>query len=292
MTSTKVPRVKASAGAQCIVDQMQEYGGVIIEEFLSLQQVQQLNKDIDEPLEKLQQGSLNDDPDLKKFHGAQTKRLTNLVTHSRVFREEILDQDLLHSISEIVFAEDKKAYWMSAGQAIQIHPGNVAQQLHRDQSQFRIFDLMGPAAPEGVINFLIALTEFTEENGATRVIPMSHKWAAFENLGAAEDTIPACMKPGDCLFISGKTVHGGGANMTAAESRRGLALAMSASYLTPEEAYTFQVDLELARTMSRRAQRLIGFRSQYPTNSGGLWQCDYAELADYIGLDRGGVVSC
>ncbi|KAK7889936.1 hypothetical protein LTR67_008400 [Exophiala xenobiotica] len=253
-TPKTVPCVKASAGAQHIVDLMHEYGGVIIKGFLTPQQVQQLNSNIDEPLERIQQGSLNDNDELKKFHGAQTKRLTNLVTYSKVFREEILDQDLVHDISGIVFAEDQKAYWMSAAQAIQIQPGNVAQQLHRDQSQFRIFDLMGPEGPEAVVNFLIALTEFTEENGATRVIPGSHKWEDFTDLGAEEDTLPALMQPGDCFFMSGKTVHGGGANKTASEARRGLALAISASYLTPEEAYTFQIDIELARTMSKRAQ--------------------------------------
>ncbi|MEV6387443.1 hypothetical protein [Nocardia xishanensis] len=32
-------------------------------------------------------------------------------------------------------------------------------------------------------------------------------------------------------------------------------------------------------------QRVLGFRSQYPTGSPGLWQVDYADLAYHLGLD-------
>lgn len=264
---------------------MLEHGGVIIEGLLSPTEVNQLNEDIEEPFAEMQQGSLSEIGAMRDFHGEQTKRLTNLVTHSQVFRDDILNKELLHEILRIVYAKENESYWMSAAQAIQIHPGNKAQRLHRDQSQFRVFNLLGPDAPEAVVNFLIALTPFTEINGATRVIPRSNKWQNFADLGQPDDTIPALMNPGDALLITGKTVHGGGANRTQDEKRRGLALTFSASYLTPEECYPFQISLDVAKTMTKRAQRIIGFRSQYPAQSGGLWQCDYAELADFLRLD-------
>lgn len=280
-----VPRVRPSVGAAKIHELMLEYGGVIIEGLLSPAEVKQLNSDIDAPFEALQHGSLSDVDALKDFHGEQTKRLTNLVTYSNVFREDILNKDLLHEILGVVYAEDNGSYWMSAAQAIEIHSGNKAQRLHRDQNQFRVFNLLGRDGPEAVVNFLIALTPFTEINGATRVIPKSNKWADFSDVGSPEDTIPALMNPGDALLITGKTVHSGGANRTQDEKRRGLALTFSASYLTPEEAYPFQISLDIAKAMTKRAQRLIGFRSQYPAHSGGLWQCDYAELADFLKLE-------
>jgi ectoine hydroxylase-related dioxygenase (phytanoyl-CoA dioxygenase family) len=285
MTDATIPRVKPSAGAAKIHELMLEYGGVIIEGFLSPAEVEQLNSDIDAPFEAIQHGSLSDVEAMKDFHGDKTKRLTNLVTYSKVFRQDILNKELLHSILETVYAQDNCSYWMSAAQAIEIHPGNKEQRLHRDQSQFRVFNLLGPDGPEAVINFLTALTPFTEINGATRVIPKSNKWADFADMGCPENTIPAVMNPGDALMITGKTVHGGGANKTVDEKRRGLALTFSLSYLTPEEAYPFQISRDVAKTMTKKAQRLIGFRSQYPASSAGLWQCDYAELADFLQLD-------
>lgn len=143
---------------------------------------------------------------------------------------------------------------------------------------------MGPTAPEAVVNFLVALTDFTDENGATRIIPFSHKWPDFSERGTPEDTIPAVMKAGDCALLLGKTVHGGGANRTQSERRRGIAYAFQPSFSTPEEAYALTTSKDIVATMSLRAQRMIGFRSQYPKNSPGLWQANYEEIGGQIGF--------
>lgn len=92
------------------------------------------------------------------------------------------------------------------------------------------------------------------------------------------------MSAGDALFFSGKTAHGGGANRTSDEYRRAVSFALNPGFLVGEEAYPFLVDRELARSLPPRVQSLIGFRSQYPTGSPGLWQVDYSELADYLDL--------
>ena len=106
---------------------------------------------------------------------------------------------------------------------------------------------MGPAGPEVIINFMIALTDYTDENGATRVIPGSNRWADYEDRGQPEDTVPAVMDAGDVFFFSGKTAHGGGANVTKDQYRRGVAFAFQPGYLVPEEAYPFLIDMELAK---------------------------------------------
>ena len=98
-------------------------------------------------------------------------------------------------------------------------------------------------------------------------------------------TVPATMKAGDVLCIGGKIVHGGGANTTADEYRRGVAFSFNPGFLTPEEAYPFIVPMELAESMSPRAQQMLGFRSQYPKGSPGLWLHNYSEIADYLHLN-------
>jgi len=97
-------------------------------------------------------------------------------------------------------------------------------------------------------------------------------------------TIPVELKAGDAMLFGGKVVHGGGANVTADQFRRGLTIPLQASILTPEETYPLIVPLEVVRTLSPRVQKIIGFRSQYPLASPGLWQHDYADLADYLKL--------
>jgi ectoine hydroxylase-related dioxygenase (phytanoyl-CoA dioxygenase family) len=264
---------------------MLDAGGVIIQDFLTPKQVSELDRELDIPLANIQFGSKHESELMQEFHGHHTKRITDIVNHSNVYRNEILDMGLVHDICELAFATYNSAYWMSSGQAIEINPGNSLQILHRDQSQYPFVDLLGPSGPEASINFLIAVTRFTEANGATRVILGSHKWPDFSDRGQPDMTIPAEMNAGDAILLSGKTVHGGGANKTSDERRRGLAFVLALGSLTPEEAYPFQISVDTARTMSKRAQRMVGFRSVYPSKLNGLWQWNSAELAGYIGID-------
>lgn len=131
-------------------------------------------------------------------------------------------------------------------------------------------------------NFLIPLTQFTEEVGATRVIPGSHRWDDLEAVGSPEDTLPAVMNPGDALFISGNVVHGGGANKTENFWRRAIAFSFVSNCLTPEEAMPLLTSKDLARSLSKRGQQMIGYRSQPLANGGSSWLADMRELADTI----------
>jgi ectoine hydroxylase-related dioxygenase (phytanoyl-CoA dioxygenase family) len=277
--------VTRDTGVDRILEIVRQDGGVIIKGFLTPDQVRSFNQEIEGDLGKTQAGSTHVDNDfIADFHGNQTKRLTNLVTISKTFRDQILDMDLVHDLATKVFEEESGTYWMTTAQVIDIGPGNKAQMLHRDLENNPPYVAMGPTGPEAMINFLIALSDFTEENGATRVIPRSNHWPDFNDRGSPDMTIPGEMEAGDVLFISGKTVHGGGANVTRDQRRRGLAFTFQPSFLTPEEAYPFLVDIELVKQMSKRAQRMIGFRSQFPKGSPGLWQSSYKEIGDYLGL--------
>ncbi|EPE03498.1 phytanoyl- dioxygenase [Ophiostoma piceae UAMH 11346] len=285
--STKggLQRVTVDVGVDRILEIVGQDGGVIIENFLSQEEVAEFNKELDPAIAKLSAGSTHkENKFIADFHGNETKRLTNLVTHSKIFREQVLEMEIVHDLAKAVFEEDSGSYWMTTAQVIEIGPGNKPQILHRDLENTRPYVDMGPSGPEAMINFLIALSDFTEENGATRVIPQSNHWPDFNDRGTPEMTIPAEMKAGDVLFINGKVVHGGGNNRTTDEYRRGLAFTFQPSFLTPEEAYPFLINLDTVKQMSKRAQRMIGFRSQYPKGSPGLWQSDYKEIADFIGL--------
>ncbi|MFI0738731.1 phytanoyl-CoA dioxygenase family protein [Streptomyces sp. NPDC021100] len=279
-----LPSVAADASTDEIVKPLTRDGGVIVRNFLTREQMNRFNTEIEPPLRTLRPGSTHEDGMVAAFHGSNTKRLTNLVTHSATFRNEILEHRLVHEICDRIFLPESGTYWMTTAQVIEIGPQSRAQMLHRDLENWFPFIGMGPSGPEVTLNFLIALTDFTEANGATRVIPGSNRWSDFEDRGTPEQTVPALMNAGDALLFSGKTAHGGGANHTRDEYRRAVAFALNPGYLTGEEAYPFLVDMEVARTLSPRVQRMLGFRSQYPTGSPGLWQVDYAELGDHLGL--------
>lgn len=276
-TTPTLQRLEASEGREAILKALREDGAVIIKRLFTKDQIQRLNDEVQPAVDKLNVGSKHIEEWVKDFHGDNTKRLNNVVSWSKTFRHEILENELIHELCEEIYLRDAGGYWMNSAQVIDIGPGSKPQPLHRDQWQFPIFTRCGSDAPEASINFVVALTQFTDENGATRVIPGSHRWSDFSQNGTQEDTIPAEMEAGDACFITGKVVHGGGANTTKDITRRAITLVFQCSYLTPEEAYPFLVDKEIAKTLTPRGQRMIGFRSQFLKDSPGVWKRDYGE---------------
>nr|WP_218680938.1 phytanoyl-CoA dioxygenase family protein [Rhodococcus qingshengii] len=261
-------------------------GGVIVSEFFSQGEVERLNADIEQPLADLHFGSTNAVEHADDFHGARTKRLTNLISLSRAFREEWITNERILDWVDATLGPSSDTYWLTTAQVIEIHPGQKAQVLHRDAENYPMINNLGPTAPVVQINALVALTEYTSEMGATRVIPGSNRWADYSVPGNPDDTIAAEMEPGSALLTDGKVIHGGGANTTKDKARRGMAFSFNSGFLVPEEAYPFMVPLEVAKSLPPRVQSLIGFRSFHNEGHGGgtLWQVDYSELADYLGL--------
>ena len=90
-----LPTVPKQTSAQEIVSLMNQYGGVRIKNYLTQEQVANINREVDAPLERLREGSSHDNELIKEFHGTYTKRLTNMVTHSKTFGD-VLDDELFH----------------------------------------------------------------------------------------------------------------------------------------------------------------------------------------------------
>ncbi|MET8779343.1 phytanoyl-CoA dioxygenase family protein [Nocardia sp. NPDC004654] len=277
-------KVSRSTDVREILQIVAEDGAVIIGEFLSTDQVRRFNAELDPALGEVSAGSQHWNPIMQEFHGANTKRMTGLVAQSPTFRSEILDDDLLHALGEGTFRDHLGDWWLSTGQVIQIGPGNRAQFLHRDNENYPAFAAMGKYAPEVSANLLVALTDFTDANGATRVLPGTHLADDFGMRGDPEETVAAEMSAGDALYFSGKVLHGGGANQTHDQCRRAVSIAVQTSFLTPEEAHALLIDRDTVRGLSVRVQKLLGFRSQYPVGSPGLWTADAHEIADRLSL--------
>jgi ectoine hydroxylase-related dioxygenase (phytanoyl-CoA dioxygenase family) len=106
-------------------------------------------------------------------------------------------------------------------------------------------------------NTIWAQTDFTEANGATRVVVGSH--AAEDGLSfGPDDTEPAEMERGSVLFYSGSVYHGGGANTTDA-TRVGLNITYNVAWLRQEENQYLSVPREVAETLPTELLRLMGY---------------------------------
>ena len=140
-------------------------------------------------------------------------------------------------------------------QAIAIGPGETPQPIHRDQWAFDFFPF--PAGYEVQCNTIWALTDFTEENGATRVVVGSNLQEDRLSFGP-DDTEPAVMPRGSVLFYSGSVYHGGGANRSDA-TRIGLNITYNVAWLRQEENQYLSVPREVAETLPTDLLRLMGY---------------------------------
>nr|BBG74274.1 phytanoyl-CoA dioxygenase [Alternaria alternata] len=283
---TKLQEVTPDTPLDEVFQKWEEDGGVIIKGILAPAQVTQLREELQPLLDTFQRGSTTDIEPLKRFHGSQTKRAGGLTNCSAIFRDYLLDNDFLHAIAARCFGSGGRpgvhAYWISSANTINVGPVN----RHKSSigpRKLPHYHLLGPDGPESQATFLIATTDFTDANGATRIIPGSQKWP-FNQTWNPSQSIPSEMHAGDCLLFGGKVVHGTGANTTNAE-RGCVAFTFCANHLTPEEAHPHIVDINIVRKLSERAQRSLGFRSQYPRGAPGLWMEGYNEVATRLGLD-------
>lgn len=189
-----------------------------------------------------------------EFEGYNTRRVYALFAKTRAF-----DDAAVHPLIEEVAEAVLGPHQLSAPTGIEIGPGEPAQILHRDDS---IYPLTEPH-PEVVLNTMWALDDFTAANGATRLVPGSHKWEPGRWPGDGDEVIQAEMPAGSVIFYVGHLFHGGGANQTD-RPRLGVILEYAASWLRPQETHLLAVPQEIARTLPERLQELLGYNIYPP----------------------------
>ena len=112
--------------------------------------------------------------------------------------------------------------------------------------------------PPTVCNSMWALTDFTEANGATRIVPGSHLADRSPDYGSHYESVAAEMDRGSVLIWHGSLWHGGGANQTD-EQRVGIAMNYCAGYIRQQENQQLGLPPALVRTFPRRLQELVGY---------------------------------
>lgn len=187
------------------------------------------------------------------FSGFATRRTGALLARSPTARQLVVHPTIRGTVGEVL--AHATSHQLHLTQVIAIGPGETAQPIHRDQWAFDFFPF--PNGYEVQCNTLWAMTDFTEENGATRVIPGSNHREDGLRFGEA-DTIPAEMPKGSVLVYTGALYHGGGANRSDAV-RCGVNITYNVSWLRQEENQYLSVPIEIARTFDEDLQRLMGY---------------------------------
>lgn len=248
-------------------------GYVVIERLLSAAEVAQLRAALEPHLTAEFLGRNN-------FEGHRTERIYALVGLHPLFADLVLHERILAICDRLLEAN----YLLTASQAINIHPGETAQPLHSDDVFYRI----ARPRPAISVSTIFALDDFTAANGATQIIPGSHRWddAALEafftgidfRTREATDRVPedaplpddvtrqlrdVTMPAGSVIVFLGTLLHRGGANRTA-RTRLGLSNQYCEPWARQQENYSLAIPPERARALPERVQQLLGYSIHPP----------------------------
>jgi len=280
-----VVTLESTASLGEILSVMERDGAVIVANLLSNDLVQRLRADLDTVTQNMHVGTRSGDPIVEKFWGTHTKRFGRLAQRSPAFIE-VLTHPLMTAISNELLLDNAVDWWLNSAQMMVIGPGENAQVLHRDVNNWPFFET--PESPEVTVSWMLALGEFTKENGATNVVPGSHLWSDFSDRSCDHLVEHAEMAPGSGLLYAGRTLHGGGANTSVDNWRMGMHVSHVVGWLTPEEALPIANPWEIVRKFSPEVQRRLGWRCYEAdsVNSGRLWTIDYEDVVLGMGLDE------
>jgi ectoine hydroxylase-related dioxygenase (phytanoyl-CoA dioxygenase family) len=184
------------------------------------------------------------------FEGRRTRRVYNLLVHGPLYEAIPVHPKVLPIVDGVL----DPGCLVSSLSSIAIHPGESAQPIHADD---QLVPLPKPHVPI-VCNTMWALTDFSEENGATRIIPGTHKSDRSPDYGKGYDSIPAEMAQGSVLVWHGSLWHGGGANRSSAV-RVGIAMNYCAGWIRQQENQQLGIPLEIARGFGPRLRELVGY---------------------------------
>ncbi|MBV8405875.1 MAG: phytanoyl-CoA dioxygenase family protein [Gammaproteobacteria bacterium] len=249
----------ANAPAAAVVAALRCDGGVILRELAPDELIDACAAQLRSSFDSFGESQRTD------FSGAKTlrcggvlryaPRCAELIAHPRVL--DIADAILLPSCAD---------YQIGSTTGIEILPGESEQQLHRDDTPYPI----QVAGLELQIGVMWAFNEFTAENGATRVVPGSHRFLRAWHRPDLTRCASALMPKGSALFYLGSTWHGGGANRSRCP-RTGLINTYCLGWLRSEENHCLEVPPEVARQYEARVRRLLG----YTTHGAGHDQLGY-----------------
>ena len=237
--------------SNCSIDEilslLESDAGLIIDNLMASDEIDKLNSELSPYLETDSYG--RDD-----FTGYKTKRIGALIARSDSCRKLALNKKI-NQVSKEYLDPYGDGYQLHFTSAVCIGPGESKQILHRDRG---IWGGYLPRKVEPLMSTIWAVTDFTRENGATQIVPGSHKWDK-DRVPSEDEIAYAEMTAGSVLLYTGTVLHGGGENITSSEARTGVFLHYALNWLRQEENQYLSCPPDIAKDLSPEIRSLIGY---------------------------------
>jgi ectoine hydroxylase-related dioxygenase (phytanoyl-CoA dioxygenase family) len=247
MSPPKIPRYPADVTAEEVSDGLRAHGVVIIERLADAELCDRLRIELEPWLAETPTGG-------DEFAGHNTRRTGALLTRCPSSVAMVAHPLILDVVDRTLWAK-KSTFQLHLTQSIAVGPESPSQMLHRDHWCFDFFPF--PPDIDVEVSSIWALDDFTVENGATRVVPGSHRepHGVRYTDDAAE---PAEMPRGSIVLYLGSTFHGAGSNRSE-HVRVGINVDYVLGWLRQEENQYLSYSLDEVREFPERVQRLLGY---------------------------------
>ena len=277
-------RLHATDSLDAIHQALKDAGGVIVEEFLTSDSVARIREEVAAARAAASPGLKHLNPAIQLFFGDKTRHVNGMAAKSRAFATEVMTHPVFLGVCDRVLLPSCARYQLNLGHLIDRGPGAVAQMLHRDEL---VWVHLPRPHPEVQVASMIALEDFRVENGATRLVPGSHRWPHTRK-PEEHEIVDAVMPAGSAVIYLGSTIHGAGTNSTASEWRPGLHISYVVGWLRTEENNYLAVPPEIARTLPRAAQEVLGYAVHDAIAAGGgyLGTVDLVNPVDLLEAGR------
>lgn len=252
MAAHELNRLPKTATYEEVMALIQKDGYCIVEGLAGNALMDQIAGEMDPFIEKTCYGR-------DQLNGFFTRRTGALIARSTYARKLVMDPLVIDCVS--TWLAHAYSFQLNQAQILSVGPGAKAQPVHVDEVAWDFYQFPGDYHIQ--CNTIWALTDFTEENGATRIVPGSHKLP----LGLKyklEDTVPVLMKRGDVVIYSGKLYHGAGPNTTQDQVRQGINITYSVGWVKQEENQFLSVPREIAQTLPDDLLRVMGYQQGAP----------------------------
>lgn len=248
-------RLRATDSLDAINQALKDDGGVIVEDFLTSDVTARIREEVAATRAAASPGLKHLNPAIQFFFGDKTRHVNGMAAQSRTFATEVMTHPIFLGVCDRVLLPACARYQLNLGHLIDRGPGAVAQILHRDEL---VWVHLPRPHPEVQVASMIALDDFRVDNGATRLVPGSHRWPHTRK-PEEHEIADAVMPAGSAVIYLGSTIHGAGTNSTASEWRPGLHISYVVGWLRTEENNYLAVPPEIARTLPRAAQEVLGY---------------------------------
>lgn len=227
-----------------VVNTIREQGYAVVENFLTKDAIAGMRRAFNTEVPITEMRAIGTET-------GRTWRAHNLLAKTRVADDVFLDPRLRGIVNGIIGRYNQ----INVTTLFNTLPGESKQFLHQDDG---LWPIPRPHPPF-LCNALFAFDDFTQENGATHLVPFSHTWS--QPVDQSVESIQIEMRSGSVVFWEGGMWHAGGANVTTDQERMGLFISHQVSYLRPQEMQLLAIPPEVVRDMPHKLQRLVGYHT-------------------------------